>query len=51
MTFFQSTKRKKISIRLNPIDVAARAFKSLALPAIKTIEHEDEKVICLYIDA
>lgn len=51
MAFFQSTKRRKKSARFNPVGIAAMAFKSWAPPAIGTMVHKDEEVICLYINA
>lgn len=36
---------------LNSVNVAAMIFMSWTLPAIETMAHEDEEVICFYIDA
>lgn len=51
MAFSQPTKRRKKSARPNPIGAAAIAFKSWPPLAIKTMAHEGEKIICLYINA
>ncbi len=51
MASSRPTKRGKKSAGLNPVGAAATASKSWAPPAIETMAHEDEEVICLYIDA
>ncbi len=51
MASSRPAKRGKKSARLNPVGAAVTASKSWAPPAIKTMAHEDEEVICLYIDA
>lgn len=51
MALFRPTKRRKTSTGSNPVGAAATVSKSWTLPIIETIAHEDEKVICLYIDA
>lgn len=45
------TKRGKKSAGPNSVGAAATASKSWTPPAIETMAHEDEEVICLYIDA
>lgn len=51
MASSRPTKREKKSTRSNPVGAAATASKSWTPPVIETIAHEDEEVICLYIDA
>lgn len=43
-------KRGKKSAGPNPIGVAATASKFWAPPAIETMAHKDQEVICFYID-
>ena len=51
MASSRPTKRSKKSVVPNPVRTAAAVSKLWTPPAIETITHEDEEVICLYIDA
>ena len=51
MALSRPTKRGKKSAGSNSVDAIATASKSWTPPTIETMAHEDEEVICLYIDA
>ncbi len=45
------TKREKKSTEPNSVETAEAASKFWTLPVIETVAHEDEEIICLYIDS
>ncbi len=45
------TRREKKSAGPNPVRTAAAALKFLTSPMIETVAHEDEEVICFYVDS
>ncbi len=51
MASSRSTRRGKKSAGRNPVGTAVAASKFWTPPVIETVAHEDEEVICFYIDS